>query len=150
MNANESILWTPHECVRTAHELHRGLGVEVIRVAESNLEAIRRTGDAGQGQFWSRVCRAVQLIASSPCLLRIISAAPGMGAPEQRRWALMQQIEACRHLVVLAEEISLESQGVARAEALDLAAGWRAMTEELEASIAPAPPILAEALVSAA
>lgn len=128
-------MWTPRECVRMAHELYQGAGNEVLLVAESNLQASRATGDLFEIGFWTRVSRALWMIASSRALSRVISAVARPGDERRRCWALMQEIEAARHLAFQAEELAAMSDGAVREEAIDLAIGWRDLTAELEAAI---------------
>jgi hypothetical protein len=123
---------TPREAVLVAQELFLKMGASGVETAESRAAGALGCGDPETANFWSRVARAMSLMARAPSTVRAVAQEGARGC-RSHIWPLMQRIEGFRHL-------ASEAEGQARTTAceasaghfLSIAAGWRELTADLE------------------
>ena len=123
---------TPREAVLVAQELYLKMGVDGVETIECRADGALGSGDPQAANFWSRVARAMSLMASAPCTVRAVAQEGSRGA-RSRIWPLMQRIEGFRHLASEAESRARATDCETSAgHFLSIADGWRQLTADLE------------------
>jgi len=123
---------TSREAVLVAQDLFLEMGAEGVETVESRADGARDCGDRDAATFWSRVARAMSLMAGAPSTVRAVAQVGARGG-RSPLWPLMQRIEGFRHLAHQAETRARTAGCEINAgHFLSIAAGWRQLTEDHE------------------
>jgi hypothetical protein len=122
---------SPREAVLVAQDLFLKMGVDGVETIVSRAEGALGSGDPETANFWSRVARAMRLMAGAPSTVRAVAQDGSRGGGNI--WPLMQRIEGFRHLASEAESHARTTACEASAgHFLSIATGWRQLTADLE------------------